>query len=164
MQVKGSYCTYCGAPYAVGAGWPRMCPACGKRSYLNPLPVVVAVIPMGNGLVGVRRNIEPSRGLLTLPGGYLDCGETWQEAVSRELQEETGILVPAADFRLYDVANGIDDTIVILGITVRQPESLLQPFSSNETQEVVIIDRPMELGFPLHTRVAAEFFAKSAES
>lgn len=162
-MLKDSHCTYCGNPYAVDAGWPRTCPACGNRRYLNPLPVVVAVVPMGNGLVGVRRNIEPSRGLLTLPGGYLDCGETWQEAASRELKEETGILVPAAGFRLYDVANGIDDTIVILGITARQPESLLQPFSSSETQEVVIIDRPMELGFPLHTRVAAEYFAKSAE-
>jgi ADP-ribose pyrophosphatase YjhB (NUDIX family) len=95
---------------------------------------------------------------LTLPGGYLDCGETWQEGTSRELREETGILVSPGEFKLYDVANGIDDTIVILGLTPPQPAELLRPFSSEETQEVVIIDRPMELGFPLHTLVLARFF------
>ena len=88
---KDFHCTYCGNPYAVDAGWPRTCPSCGNRSYRNPLPVVVAMVPMGNGLVGVRRNIEPSRGRLTLPGGYLDCDETWQEGASRELLEETGV-------------------------------------------------------------------------
>jgi len=157
-MLKDSHCTYCGGQYPVGVTWPRTCPACGVRSYRNPLPVVVAVVPMGNGLLGVRRNIEPSRGRLTLPGGYLDCGETWQEGASRELREETGILVPPADFRLYDVANGIDDTIVILGLAPPQPIEMLRPFASDETQEVVIIDRPMELGFPLHTLVLARFF------
>lgn len=157
-MLKDTHCSYCGARYPAGRAWPRDCPACGNRSYLNPLPVVVAMVPMGNGLVGVRRGIEPSLGLLTLPGGYLDCGETWQEGAGRELREETGILVPAADFTLYDVANGIDNTIVILGLAPPQPAESLRPFASAETREVVLIDRPMELGFPLHTLVLARFF------
>ena len=158
MPERNSHCSYCGAPFETTATWPRSCRVCSIRSYLNPLPVVVAIVPLAGGLVVVRRNIEPSKGTLTLPGGYLDCGETWQEGASRELLEETGILVPPGDFTLYDVANGLDDTLVILGMATPQPAGSLQPFTSDETQEVVLIDRPMELGFPLHTQVVARYF------
>ncbi|MGD0586901.1 MAG: NUDIX domain-containing protein [Oryzomonas sp.] len=159
MHAKNSHCSYCGAAFPHDLPWPRQCPACDARSYLNPLPVVVAIVPAGNGLVTVRRNIEPQKGTLTLPGGYLDLGETWQEGASRELLEETDIAVPPHDFRLYDVANGLDDTLVILGLALPQPHSCLVPFSSSETQEVVLIDQPMELGFPLHTLVVRRYFA-----
>jgi ADP-ribose pyrophosphatase YjhB (NUDIX family) len=159
MYDKGSHCSYCGALFPPAAPWPRECPACRNRSYRNPLPVVVALVPLENGLVAVRRNIEPSKGTLTLPGGYLDCGETWQEGAQRELLEETGIRVRASEFRLYGVANGLDDTLVILGSVPRRPDGSLRPFSSDETQEVVLIDHPMELGFPLHTQVVYRYFA-----
>jgi len=158
MPEKNSHCSYCGTVFPPAAPWPRCCNACGGRSYLNPLPVVVAMVPMGSGLVGVRRNIEPRKGTLTLPGGYLDCGETWQQGASRELYEETGIHVLATDFMLYDVANGLDDTLVILGLAPPQPIDRLAPFSSDETQEVVLIAQPLELGFPLHTMVVRRYF------
>ena len=136
--------------------------ACGNSSYLNPLPVAVVLQPVGNGLVVIRRNIEPQKGTFTLPGGYIDCGETWQEAASRELREETGIETDAGAIGLFDVQNGLDDTLVIFGLAQWLPRSVLQPFSSDETQEVVLIDQPTELGFSMHTLVVARYFAHNA--
>jgi len=159
MSELHSHCSYCGGPFPARTGWPRRCPSCGRTSYRNPLPVVVVLLPVGPGLVVVRRNIEPSKGTLTLPGGYLDLGETWQQGARRELLEETGIAVPAEGIGLYDVQNGLDDTLVIFGLAERQPAGVLQPFSSSETQEVTRIDGPVELGFPNHTRVVADYFA-----
>lgn len=159
MYEKNSCCSYCGTRFPAAAPRPVTCRTCGNTSYLNPLPVVVAIVPLGTGLVAVRRNIEPAKGTLTLPGGYLDCGETWQQGVQRELFEETGIRIPAEEFRLYDVANGLDDTLVILGVASHRPFCGLVPFSSQETQEVVLIDRAQELGFPLHTAVVRNYFA-----
>ena len=161
MPEQHRHCSHCGSRFPFNRGWPRTCPACGRTSYRNPLPVVVVLLPVGRGLVVVRRNIEPSKGTLTLPGGYLDLGETWQQGARRELLEETGIDIPAEVIELYDVQNGLDETLVIFGLAARQPACVVKPFSSAETQEVALIHGPVELGFPNHTRVVARYFRRA---
>lgn len=160
MPKIHSHCSYCGSKYSDAETWPRRCQVCQNISYLNPLPVVVALLPIARGLVVIRRNIEPQKGTLTLPGGYLDLGESWQQGVSRELEEETGIVVSQDQISLYDVQAGLDDTLVIFGLARPLSVKLLQPFSSVETQEVVLIEKPMELGFPLHTEVIKKYFSE----
>lgn len=159
MYRKHAYCSFCGNRFLEKTDWPRHCCNCGNTSYLNPIPVVVLLVPVGEGLVVARRNIEPQRGTLVLPGGYLDTGETWQEGAARELYEETGIRVAAAEITLYDVSNGLDNTLVISGLAARQPRNCLQPFSSAETQEIALIVEPVELGFPLHNLLIRRYFA-----
>jgi len=163
MFKINSHCSYCGASFPVAGLWPVTCRSCGNTNYLNPIPVVVLLVPMGKGLLVARRNIEPQKGTLVLPGGYLDLGETWQEGAVRELFEETGILIPAAEISLYDVQNGLDNTLVIGGLAARQPLSCLQPFSSSETQEIALIEAPVELGFPLHNHWVRKYFAEMGQ-
>ncbi len=158
MYKINSYCSYCGEKFNCGELWPKGCQQCGNTNYLNPIPVVVLLVPVGNGLVVARRNIEPQKGALVLPGGYLDLGETWQEGAARELVEETGILISADDITLYDVSNGLDNTLVISGLAAKQPRSCLKPFSSSETQEIDLIEEPINLGFPLHNLLVRRYF------
>ncbi len=160
MGEQHTHCSYCGGLFTLGAAWPRHCPHCCQTSYRNPLPVVVVLLPLAKGLVVIRRNIEPSKGTLTLPGGYLDLGETWQQGARRELLEETGIAIPVESLSLYDVQNGLDDTLVIFGLADRLEDAQLEPFVSAETQEVVLIEAPIELGFPMHTDVVKRFFSE----
>lgn len=159
---KNSHCSYCGNRFPDSEPWPRRCRACGNSTYLNPLPVAVVMVPAAGGLVVIRRNTEPRKGTLTLPGGYIDFGETWQEAGRREVLEETGIELAGGGIRLYDVMNGLDGTLVIFGLAEELPPGRLQPFSSEETQEVVIIEKPRELGFEMHTRIVARYFAEKS--
>ncbi len=163
MFEKNSHCSWCGVRFPAGTPWPRSCSACGNRSYLNPVPVAVLLVPTGEGVVVVRRNIEPARGTLTLPGGYMDLGETWQEGARRELLEETGISLRGEELTLYEVENGLDQTLVIFGLAPVQPREVVIPFASHETQEVVVIPGPIELGFPMHTRIVARYFAEVAD-
>lgn len=160
MYEKHSCCSYCGTRYPAAVTWPIMCHACGNTNYLNPIPVVVLLVPAGDGLVVARRNIEPRKGTLVLPGGYLDLGETWQEGAQRELYEETGIRISASEISLYDVNNGLDNTLVVSGLASKQPLSCLKPFSSAETQEIGLIEEPIELGFPLHNLLVRRYFAE----
>jgi ADP-ribose pyrophosphatase YjhB (NUDIX family) len=161
MYQKNSCCSYCGHRFPARTEWPKTCGVCGNKSYLNPLPVVVILLPIADGVVVVRRGIEPQKGTLTLPGGYIDCGETWQEGAQRELFEETGIAVALDRISLYDVQNGLDNTLVIFGQATHQPETVLMPFSSEETTEVALITRPIELGFIMHTRIVQRYFSET---
>jgi 8-oxo-dGTP diphosphatase len=65
-----------------------------KRHYPDqPLAGVGAVIFRGEEVLLVRRGQEPARDSWSLPGGLVELGETLEEAISRELAEETGLRV-----------------------------------------------------------------------
>ncbi len=68
---------------------PRaVCDHCGFIAYDNPKIVVGAVVRVGSRIMLCRRAIEPSRGLWTIPAGYLEHGETPEEGARREAYEE----------------------------------------------------------------------------
>ncbi|MFE0464554.1 NUDIX domain-containing protein [Kitasatospora sp. NPDC058965] len=163
----GKYCHWCGTAYPEGTtGWPRTCVGCGEISYRNPLPVTVALLPVnlpggGQSLVVIRRTIEPGYGELALPGGYVDYGESWQQAAVRELREETGILAEVADVTLVatdsDARGGF---LCLFALLPAQDLDALPPSTpTEETEGWQLIDAPTTLAFPFHTNVANAWFA-----
>jgi ADP-ribose pyrophosphatase YjhB (NUDIX family) len=131
---------------------------------LNPLPVAVILLPVDDGVLLVRRNIEPQIGQLALPGGYMNLGETWQQAGARELFEETGIIIRPAEVREFCVKSAPGGTtLLVFGIASAVRVQDLPEFVSNdETQEVCVITAPQELAFSTHTEALHEFFASRA--
>lgn len=164
--VFHSHCSYCGTAYPAEAGWPRMCGACGETTWRNPLPVAVAVQPVltatGVGVVAVRRDIEPARGQLALPGGFIEYGEQWRDALVRELWEETGLTGTADEVELFDVQGSPHGgTIMIFGILPARPADQLPPSApTEEATEWLVLTEPTELAFSTHTRVLANFLAR----
>ncbi|WP_418961300.1 NUDIX domain-containing protein [Streptomyces tritici] len=159
-----SHCSYCGTAYPADAAWPRTCRACGATTYRNPLPVAVALLPVthadGTGLVVITRTIEPARGRVALPGGFIDHGEDWQQAVVRELREETGIEAPADDVRLADALSSPGGHLLLFGLLPqRDLHALPRPRPTAETTGWHLLTEPTDLGFPLHTTAAARWFA-----
>lgn len=123
--------------------------------------MVVVLLPVDEGILCIRRGIEPKRGHLALPGGFHDFGETWQEAGAREVYEETGISLDPAELREWSVLSPPPpDALVLIFARARQrvlaelPEFRPTP----ETTERVIVTTPQELAFPLHTKVLQEYF------
>lgn len=160
--MKNAYCSFCGAAFPDGLAWPRTCPTCGSISYLNPLPVSVVLLPVDeNGLLLIRRTVAPQIGKLALPGGFINVGESWQEAGARELWEETGIRIPPRGIRLFDAQSAPDGTVLIFGLAPPVREEDLPPFvPTNETSETVIARGPTELAFSTHTDVARRFWER----
>lgn len=66
----------------------RVCQRCDFIDYQNPKIVAGAVILKGEQILLCRRAIEPRRGFWTLPAGFMELGETVEEAAAREAQEE----------------------------------------------------------------------------
>src|SRR6266508_6846582 len=57
----------------------------------HPSVAVDGVVLLEGRLVAVRRRNDPFRGLPALPGGFVELGETCEQAVVREVREETGL-------------------------------------------------------------------------
>lgn len=89
-----NYCIECGGRIAEqwvnGEGRNRLvCQDCGYIHYLNP-KVVAATLPIVDGkVVLIRRANAPAIGAWSYPAGYVEFGETVEEAARRETQEET---------------------------------------------------------------------------
>jgi len=66
------------------------CSLCGTIHYENPLNVVGTLPVWDDRVLLCRRNIEPRRGLWTLPAGFMELGETTAEGAVRETVEEAG--------------------------------------------------------------------------
>lgn len=172
---KNSHCGFCGSLYT-NQKWPRWCADCGEITWRNPLPVTAVmarVIYSGDssddGLVIIKRAIEPHIGEWALPGGYLDVGETWQQGALRELFEETGIDARdrVIDLELVEVVTSpINSNLLIfctIGVLENEiPKFLASPWGEEspyaEVSDVMVAREPMNLAFPTHNKHMLQFF------
>ena len=90
-----TYCPVCGSPgFEPSSFKSRRCPSCGFELFQNPSSSVAAFIRNDRGeLLLAVRGCEPMKGTLDLPGGFADKGETVEQALRREVMEETALSV-----------------------------------------------------------------------
>jgi ADP-ribose pyrophosphatase YjhB (NUDIX family) len=86
------YCPRCGSGPSTDAAPVFSCARCGFQYHFNPAVAAGVIAQDADGRVLlVRRGKDPGRGLLGVPGGFVDIDETAEAAVHRETREETGI-------------------------------------------------------------------------
>lgn len=87
------FCARCGAVSAmVEGGWRRHCGACGADHFPRTDPVVIMLVTHGNrALLG--RNAAWPEGMYSCLAGFVEPGETVENAVRREVAEEAGIRI-----------------------------------------------------------------------
>ena len=94
MREPYQYCPICGRILELGVieGKERkFCSSCDFIDYKNPLPVAVAITVKGKKFLLIKRGLAPKKGTWGNPSGFIEVGETPEEASLRELKEETGI-------------------------------------------------------------------------
>jgi len=88
---RHGFCPRCGAPTRVmDAGYRRLCPKCNAEHFPRVDPVVIMLATFGETCLIGRNKIFP-RGMFSALAGFVEPGETIEEAVRRELMEEASV-------------------------------------------------------------------------
>lgn len=159
---RHAFCSWCGSRFGSRDPWPRTCTHCRHVTFLNPLPVAVLVQPVDDGVLLIRRG-EPGRGHgeLALPGGFIERGETWQDACARELLEEANITIDPLTIEQFKVSSTPDGFLIVAGRAPMLRERDLPPFTPTaESLERVVIRTPQRLAFSMHEEVVREVLPK----
>jgi ADP-ribose pyrophosphatase YjhB (NUDIX family) len=125
-----------GLAAAVPAGDTKerlVCVGCGFVHYINPRPVA-GTIPVRRAdghILLVRREIEPRVGFWVFPGGFMDVGETAEEAAARETLEEACLEV--VELSLVGVFTRSGPGVVVI---VYEATALGEAAAGDETSEV----------------------------
>ena len=131
---EAQFCPRCGRQADVDFPRRIVCAHCGYEAYYNPKPVAAAIPVDADGrVILLRRGFDPGQGLWTFPGGFVDLGESVEDAARREAQEELGMAI--------------------------EVESLVGVYSRPQERVVLIVYRARALGRPRTTPEAIEVHA-----
>ena len=101
IEFAYKFCPNCATANPAPGGVPFRCPGCGFSQYFGPVAAVGALIAgERDELLLVRRARDPGQGQWGLPGGFVDQQETVEQALDREVMEETGLRVTRRELLL----------------------------------------------------------------
>lgn len=161
------YCSQCAneLSFTIPAGDNRprfVCSACHTIFYQNPR-IVAGTLPIHNGQVLLcRRAIEPRRGFWTLPAGFMENGESTEQAALRETWEEARAKVELQSLFSMITVPHIDQVHIFFLAVLPQAEF----GAGEESLEVALFkeeDIPwQELAFPTVSQTLKRYFADPA--
>lgn len=137
-HARHRFCANCGAGTApFRAGWGRRCPACRAEHFPRTDPVVIMVAEhRGRALLGRQPSWPPGR--YSALAGFVEPGESIEEAVAREVEEEAGVRV--RDVR-YVASQPWPFPSQLMIACVGQAEDDQLTLDTNELEDAIWVDR-----------------------
>ncbi len=161
-----NFCPICGTSLTLrhdGQSHRPSCEACARFYYSNPVPAACCFVAEGSRLLYAQRAVEPCRGQWSLPGGFVELGETSEEAVRREMLEETGLVV--REVRLVGVStkqSRISGAVMVLGYEALAWEGEPSPDSDAMALQFFAPDERPPLAFEAHRELLALYDTRTA--
>ena len=138
----------------------RKCPHCGKKleQHRNPVPTVDVIIELGGrGIVLIRRKNPPYG--WALPGGFVDYGESLEDAAVREAKEETSLDITLLD-QFHTYSDPKRDARQHTISTVYMARAKGAPKAADDAAETGIFQKdnlPEEMAFD-HREILRDYF------
>lgn len=99
ISTAFQFCPRCGAKSESAGKNPFACTACDFHYYFSPAVAVAGFVTDGTDrLLFLRRARDPGKGMLGLPGGFVDPGETMEQAMHREAIEEVQLPLTSMEY------------------------------------------------------------------
>ena len=125
-DVAHRFCGRCGAvTQPLTDQRARQCPRCGLAAYPRLAPAVIVLVERDDGRVLLARNANFSENFYSCLAGFVEPGETLEEAVRREVREEVGIEV--GDLRYFGSQPWPFPHSLMIGFTARLASGELRP-------------------------------------
>jgi NAD+ diphosphatase len=141
-HARHGHCAVCGHATALyRAGWARRCPNCGAEHFPRVDPVVIMLAQHGTGdaarvLIGRQASFPPGR--YSALAGFVEPGESIEEAVARELHEESGVRVHSVRY-LASQPWPFPSQLMLACVAQTDDDSLV--VDQNELEEAKWVDR-----------------------
>lgn len=160
-----NYCPHCGSQhFAENDFRSKRCSDCGFTLYHNSSASTGAfILNDKNELLVCRRALEPAKGTLDLPGGFVDPNETLEECCLREIKEETGCQAEILRYlfsshNVYPFSGFNVHTVDAMFLCRINSDALEAHDDVAELRWIPIKDiRPEEFGLPSISRSVARF-------
>lgn len=137
-HARNGFCANCGTPTTpFRAGWGRRCPHCGTEHFPRVDPVVI-MLAEHDGRVLLGRQPAFPAGRYSALAGFLEPGESIEEAVAREVREEAGIAV--RDVR-YVASQPWPFASSLMIACVAAAESDVVTLDDNELEDAIWVER-----------------------
>lgn len=148
---------------------PIVCDRCTWRWYANPRPAAAVLVErLADGgqveILLLRRAVEPGSGAWDLPAGYLDPGESFEQAAVREALEESGLSIELADLTGVYHSPAANAVTAVFRARPIEPVSVRVDFESSEHTWVARADVPAwlpRIAFPSMARAVADWARRS---
>ncbi|MEM0543776.1 NUDIX domain-containing protein [Flavobacterium sp. j3] len=137
------YCPNCASKnFTYHNNFKLHCKDCDFVLYHNIAAAVAVVFTFEDKMLFTVRNVNPDKGKLDLPGGFIDPNETAEEAACREIKEELGLVITSTDIRYITTA---PNHYVFKNVAYRTMDIIYECALSNDDVSITAKDEINEL-------------------
>jgi 8-oxo-dGTP diphosphatase len=131
------------------------CIQCGTIHYQNPKPTATLICMRNTDILLVKRAFEPAKGEWSLPGGFIELGETPEDAAVRELKEETNLNGEVVKLLGHcSHFNSVFGDILLIGLQMKINNwDSLKAGDDAEDAKIFNISDPPNLAFECHQKI-----------